>query len=107
MRTTAAEIPSSDVPDMSPTSTRALSSGLSIFDQSPDHATHALEALHGIVLRQTELLHNDSSLHVAAGGGEQFLRLVTRDRADLHQNTLAPILELEVRRLEIDHQVPV
>src|ERR1051325_4376209 len=114
-RTTAALIPSSDVPDISPTYTPSLRDSafpailsdrwwLAI-DHAPDHAAVLGQLLLGLLARDAKERHHDRGLDASAGGLEHLLRGLSIETGNLHHDPMAAIDELVVRRPEIDHQV--
>ena len=79
-------MPSSDVPDMSPTYTAhgmcVMSTGRrrSPPIDAPDHAAARIEPALGLVAIDAERVHHDRELHRAAGALEQRARVVARRR---------------------------
>src|SRR4029079_12918137 len=111
-RATAALIPSSDVPDISPTTTPDFI--LALADRRRLVLRHASD--HSAILREESLrffpihsllLHDDCGLDALAGPLEQLRRLLARDTAHFHHDPLAPVDELVVGGAEIDHQIAV
>src|SRR6185503_758109 len=77
-----------------------------IADHPSNEPTSVANALHCILTTHTGAVHNDTDLHATSSRLEQRARIVAGDPARFHQDPFAAILELEIRRLEVDHQVP-
>src|SRR6267143_1973539 len=111
-RATAALMPSSEVPDIKPTTTPEDTSALAdgrrlVLRDAPNHSAVLREKSLRLFARHAPLLHDDCRLDALVGLFQEFLRLIARDSANLHHDPLAPVDELVVRGAEIDHEVAV
>src|SRR5690606_2285767 len=106
--TSAASIPSSEVPDMSPiTRTAPRSPGPEVADDARDHAVRRREALDRLGPIGPEPRHHDRRLDMTAAPLQPRRRFGTIDTEDLHQDPLATVLQLLAGDLKVDHQVPI
>src|ERR1051325_2484113 len=108
-RATAALIPSSEVPDIKPTTTPEAMSTLPdwwrrFVCHTPNYAAVFREQLFGLLTRRVFLLHDDGELDALVGALEQPGRLFTGDAAYLHHNSLTAIDQFVVGGAQIDHQ---
>src|SRR6267143_3325899 len=111
-RATAALIPSSEVPDIKPTTTPGDTSALAdgrrlVPGDAPNHPAILGKKSLGVFAGHAPLLHDDRRLDALVSLVEKFSCLVARDPASLHHDPLASIDELVVRGAEIDHEVAV
>src|SRR5437762_11805 len=111
-RATAALIPSSEVPDIKPTTTPVDTLALldrrrCVFRDTTDYPAIFGEKLFRRFARYSFLLHYDRELDALAGALEKFGGFVARNPAHFHYDPLTPIDELVVGSAEIDHQIAV
>src|SRR5436190_20284116 len=111
-RATAALIPSSEVPDIKPTTTPE--DILSVSDwwrcipgDTANHPTIFGEQFLGFLARYATLLHHDRQLHAFSSAVENVRRFISGDATHFHHDALTPIDQLVVGGAEIDHQVAV
>src|SRR5687768_16534827 len=76
-------------------------------DDATNHPASTLERLLGSLAIDAELAHHDRKLDALVACFEEPTSFDTVDGAHFHHDPLAPVLELQVRRPEIDHQVAV
>ena len=111
-RATAALIPSSEVPDIKPTTTPVDTLALldrrrRVFRDATDYPAIFGEKLLCSFARYSFLLHYDRELDALAGALEKFAGFIARNTAHFHYDPLTPIDELVVGSAEIDHQIAV
>src|SRR5438105_7954081 len=111
-RATAALIPSSEVPDIKPTTTPDDILSLSDRWRSvPGHATNNAaifgEKFQRFLARNVFLLHDDRELDALVSPLQQFCRFIARHSANFHHDALAPIDQFVVGGAKIDHQIAV
>src|SRR6266542_6125717 len=99
-RAAAALIPSSDVPDISPMTTSAISGRdhgrWSVGNNTPDHTAVFREQALGFTARHFLFLHHDRCLDAFVGPLEQRSRFFASYAAHLDHDPLAAIDELVV-----------
>src|SRR6185436_10156289 len=109
---TAALIPSSEVPDIKPTTTPDDTLLLSdrwwfVLRHAPDHAAVLRQKPLGVLAADSTLLHHDGELDALSSGLQQSRRFFAGHTADFHHDALAAIDQLVVGGAEIDHQIAV
>src|SRR6185503_12989723 len=109
---TAALIPSSDVPDIKPTTTPDDTLLLPdrwwfVLRHAPDDATVLRQKPLGVLPADSTLLHHDGELDALSSGFQQSRRFLAGHTADFHHDALAAIDQLVVGSAEIDHQIAV
>src|SRR2546423_2611722 len=107
-RATAALIPSSEVPDIKPTTTPLDTLALfdrwwRVFSDAADHPAIFSEQLFCRIAAHAFLLHYDRELHAFSGALEQPCRFIARDAADFHHDALAAVDEFVVGSAQIHH----
>src|SRR5262245_26269531 len=76
-------------------------------DDAANDPAALLERALGDVARDVEKIHDNCRLHDTAAFVEEAACGGTVYVADLHENSLTAVLELLVRRAQVDHQIPV